>query len=84
MSNPRPDSPDFDFCNDRGRPKVVAYVTTSKYTTGDKVYVMVGTAREGPYQIATVPSAGKYTLCFENGQSAKNGAEITEESLIAA
>ncbi|KAI3325615.1 hypothetical protein HD806DRAFT_521143 [Xylariaceae sp. AK1471] len=78
MSSPRPDSPNFDFADDGGRPKVVTYITTSKYRTGDKVYLLVGTTFEGPYLIATVPSAGKYTLCLENGQSAKNGGCVRD------
>ncbi|KAI1740157.1 hypothetical protein F4680DRAFT_458826 [Xylaria scruposa] len=69
MSSTRPDSPEFDFCDDGGRPKVITYITSSKFRTGDKVYLQVGAAREGPYIIATVPSAGRYTLCLENGQS---------------
>ncbi|KAI1329833.1 hypothetical protein F5Y16DRAFT_364798 [Xylariaceae sp. FL0255] len=84
MSNPRPDSPEFAFCDDGGRPKVVSYVTTSKYHTGDKVYFVNGATREGPYQIATVPSTGTYTLCLENGQPAKNGSQINETDLVAA
>ncbi|KAI1318413.1 hypothetical protein F5Y16DRAFT_414440 [Xylariaceae sp. FL0255] len=81
MTDPRPDSPDFEFCSDGGKPKVKTYVTTSKYRTGDSVYVVAGSAREGPYQIATVPYARTYTLCLANGQAAKSGAEISEDSL---
>ncbi|KAI1151404.1 hypothetical protein F4825DRAFT_462633 [Nemania diffusa] len=83
MSNPRPDSPDFDFCDDGGRPKVVTYITSSKFRTGDKVYLTVGAAREGPYVIATVPSPGRYTLCLENGQPANNGGCVRDVREIA-
>ncbi|KAI0538635.1 hypothetical protein GGR58DRAFT_525903 [Xylaria digitata] len=74
MSDPRPDSPDFDFCDDGGRPKVVTYIAQSKYRPGDTVYIVAGSDNT-PYLIATVPSVGKYTLCFTNGQPAMNGAE---------
>ncbi|KAI0193865.1 hypothetical protein F4808DRAFT_441693 [Astrocystis sublimbata] len=84
MSNPRPDSPDFEFRDDGGRPKVVTYITTSRYRTGDRVYLLVGAAREGPYMIATVPSAGNYTLCFDNGQAARNGMVFAENSITSA
>ncbi|KAJ3577597.1 hypothetical protein NPX13_g2970 [Xylaria arbuscula] len=78
------DSPDFEFCDDGGRPKVVTYIAESKYRTGDAVYLLVGTTQEGPYMIATVPSVGRYTLCFANGHPARNGAEIPEDSLRPA
>ncbi|KAI1214271.1 uncharacterized protein F4807DRAFT_455912 [Annulohypoxylon truncatum] len=84
MSNPRPDSPVFEFGDDGGRPKVNKYVTTSKFRVDDSVYVVEGTARDGPYKIEKVPYAGKHTLCYDNGQPAKNGAEFAEESLVAA
>ncbi|KAI1327066.1 hypothetical protein F5Y16DRAFT_208543 [Xylariaceae sp. FL0255] len=84
MSDPRPDTPEFEFCDDGGRPKVTGYVITSKYRTGDSVYVVEGATRDGPFQIATVPYAGKYTLCSADGQSAKNGAEFSEDRLAAA
>ncbi|KAI1360412.1 hypothetical protein F5Y08DRAFT_331596 [Xylaria arbuscula] len=83
MSNPRPDSPDFDFCDDGGRPRVVTYITSSKFRTGDRVCLTVGAAREGPYVIATVPSAGRYTLCLENGQPANNGGCVRDVREIA-
>lgn len=38
-----------------------------------------GGSREGPFVIATVPSAGVYTLSLENGQAVRNGDEIDEE-----
>lgn len=37
--------------------------------------------REGPYKVESVPSVGKYTLCYTNGQSAKNGIEVEESDL---
>lgn len=41
-------------------------------------------SREGPYLIASVPSAGLYVLCFANYQEAQNGDEIEENDLEAA
>jgi hypothetical protein len=39
---------------------------------------------EGPYLIASVPSAGRYTLSFEDGRQAKDGAEVEEKDLEEA
>ena len=45
----------------------------------------IGGSREGgPFVIASVPSAGLYTLSLENGQAVKNGEEVEEEKLEAA
>jgi len=43
-----------------------------------------GGSREGPYVIASVPSAGRYTLSVENGEAVKNGEEIKTDCLEAA
>ena len=43
-----------------------------------------GSREGGPYVIASVPSAGMYTLSLENGQAVKNGEEIAERRLEAA
>ena len=39
---------------------------------------------QGPFRIESVPSAGRYTLCMDNGQSVNNGAEVEEVYLEAA
>lgn len=36
-------------------------------------------SREGPYVVASLPSPGKCTLSYENGQAVKNGTEIKIE-----
>jgi hypothetical protein len=41
-------------------------------------------AREGPYLIAAVRSAGKYTLCSEDGSSALGGVVVEERELERA
>jgi len=47
------------------------------FHVGDKVYLLTsGGAREGPYVIASIPSAGKCTLSLENGRAVENGEEI--------
>lgn len=53
---------------------------------GDQVYLRVpgSQSREGPYLVATVVSAGVYTLCLQNYQAFKSGAEIEEKELEAA
>ena len=44
-----------------------------------------GGSREGDlFIIASVPSAGIYTLCLENGQAVRNGEEVEENRLEAA
>ena len=50
---------------------------------GDEVYLRVpgSVSREGPFVIATVVSAGVYTLCYQNGQNFRSGAEIEEKEL---
>lgn len=50
---------------------------------GDEVYLRVpgSVSREGPFVIATVVSAGVYTLCHRNGQTVGIGAEIEEKEL---
>jgi hypothetical protein len=43
-----------------------------------------GGSREGPYVIASVPSAGKCTLSLESGNTVKNGEEIDMKHVEAA
>ena len=43
-----------------------------------------GGSREGPYVIASVPSARRYTLSLGNGEAVKNGEEIEIDYLEAA
>jgi hypothetical protein len=50
---------------------------------GDKVYLLNGGSREGPYVVASVTS-GKYTLSLENGKAVRNGEEIDIDYLGAA
>ena len=42
-----------------------------------------GSREGGPFVIASVPSAGMYTLSLENGQAARNGEEVEEKRLKA-
>jgi len=41
---------------------------------------------EGPYLIASVPSTGKYTLCYDNASYdiVNNGQEVDESQLQRA
>jgi hypothetical protein len=50
---------------------------------GDKVYLLSGGSREGPYVITSV-NLGKYMLGLENGEAVRNGEEINIEYLEAA
>ncbi|KAH7354608.1 hypothetical protein BKA65DRAFT_496675 [Rhexocercosporidium sp. MPI-PUGE-AT-0058] len=67
------------------RPGVKVYVQTSKFRAGDSVRVILsGGRREGPYLVELVTSVARYTLCFENGESARGGAVVHEKDLEAA
>jgi len=67
------------------RPGVKVYVQTSKFRPGDSVRVILsGGRRDGPYLVESVPSVARYTLCFENGESARGGAVVHENDLEAA
>ena len=45
---------------------------------------MAGGGLVGPYIIESVPSSRRYTLCLEDGTSAKGGQEIDESDLKEA
>lgn len=59
----------------------------SKFHVGDKVYLLKpgGASREGgPFMIASVLSAGMYTLCLRDGKAVGTGETVGEERLEAA
>ncbi|KAK6062396.1 hypothetical protein SCUP234_07304 [Seiridium cupressi] len=74
-------SPDLCNPNENGKGKVTRTQSRSMFRVGDHVYLIVAGVREGPYKIETVPQAGRYTLCLEDGTSAKDGEEVEEPSL---
>ncbi|KAI1744624.1 hypothetical protein F4680DRAFT_405595 [Xylaria scruposa] len=78
-------SPVYSYSDDHGRPWV-GESAQSKFTVGDKVYVKAsgGISREGPYLIASVTSARRYTLSSEDGKSARDGNELDEGDLESA
>jgi hypothetical protein len=56
-----------------------------QFHVGDKVYLLGSLgSREGPYVVASVSSAGKYTLSLESGKAIRNGEEVDLDSLEAA
>ena len=57
-----------------------------KYKPGDEVYLNEAASRSlsGPYLISSVTSEGKYILCFQNGDKAKDGKEFKENELEKA
>lgn len=64
---------------------LTAYLQRPAFHVGDKVYFSSPSgAREGPYVVASVSPAGRYGLAEENGQTARNGAEVGLDSLVAA
>jgi hypothetical protein len=64
---------------------LINYFQTSKFRVGDSVKVIHSDrSREGPYLVASIPSAGVYTLSFANGQEFQNGEEIEENDLEVA
>ncbi|KAF8851292.1 hypothetical protein BDZ45DRAFT_679219 [Acephala macrosclerotiorum] len=56
----------------------------SKYFVGDKVYLIVGSSRNGPYVIEKVVRRKVYTLSYENGDAANDGLEVVEAELEKA
>lgn len=78
-------SPRISFDEDDKRPYVVAYVQKPDFHVGDKVFlVKPDRSHEGPYLISSVPSAGKCTLCLEDGGAVKNGELIDMDTVKAA
>jgi hypothetical protein len=45
------------------------------------VYLRTSTRLEGPYKIEANAGIRQYTLCFSNGQQARNGEIVVEEDL---
>jgi hypothetical protein len=74
------------FSQFKSRDKADFILQKSKYKVGRKVYLDESGSRSlsGPYLIASVLRPGKYTLCLENGDKVKDGAEVDEEALIEA
>ncbi|KAG4426846.1 hypothetical protein IFR04_000277 [Cadophora malorum] len=73
----------ISFDEDDQRPYVSTYANKPDFHVGDKVYLLSGGARGGPYVIASVNSR-KYTLSLENGEAVRNGEEIEVDYLEAA
>ncbi|KAF2495501.1 hypothetical protein BU16DRAFT_561785 [Lophium mytilinum] len=71
--------------NSAGRP-TIQRGTSSSYRPEDRVWLSTEGRRglEGPFLVAKVSSPGIYILCFENGNPAKDGAEIEESRLSLA
>lgn len=82
FDNENNEMPQFSFQNDGGRP-IRPYPNAPKFRCGDEVYLVVGSQREGPYVVASVSTAQKYTLSLANGQLVKDGTMVEEKSLIA-
>ncbi|KAI9764952.1 MAG: hypothetical protein M1840_007977 [Geoglossum simile] len=77
-------SPKISFDENDKRPYVATFAQKLKFHVGDKVYLLNGGSREGPYVIASFSSDGKYTLSLENGKAIGNGQEISTDYLEAA
>lgn len=56
----------------------------NKYVKGDKVYMQVGRALQGPYIVESIVQMGQYTLCDESGNRVNNGAVVQEKDLTSA
>ena len=61
-------------------------VQERRYKPGDEIYLKESGSRSlaGPFFISRVTSEGKYTLCFENGEKARDGKEFAEKDLDKA
>lgn len=57
-----------------------------RYKPGDQIYLKGSGTRslDGPYLVSSVTSGGKYILCFENGDKAKDGKEFEEKDMEKA
>lgn len=82
-SSNRSESPDFTFCDDAGRPLVTPYNISCKYRPGQQIYLRIpGAAQpDGPYKIETIAGDARYTLCYPDGRTARDGATIEEKDL---
>ncbi|OTB18769.1 hypothetical protein K445DRAFT_19377 [Daldinia sp. EC12] len=77
--------PKASFDQDGERPYVVDYVQKPEFSVGDKVYLLNSDgSRDGPYIVASVISAGKYTLSLDTGIPVRNGDEISGDELEEA
>ena len=58
----------------------------NRFRPTDKVYYRATplSMREGPFVIESVAATKQYTLCYENGQKAKDGQVVHEENLEVA
>ncbi|KAF4637038.1 hypothetical protein G7Y89_g1036 [Cudoniella acicularis] len=84
MSAPKEDK-NLNFKEVGKRPTVTTYLEKPEFHTGDKVYWLNPEGnREGPYWIASVTSAGKFTLSLENGKAVNDGGEVKIDALEAA
>jgi len=54
-----------------------------KYRPGQHIYLRIpGAAQpDGPYKIETIAGNARYTLCYPDGRTARDGAAIEEKDL---
>ncbi|EGS22886.1 uncharacterized protein CTHT_0013630 [Thermochaetoides thermophila DSM 1495] len=76
MSAPEED-PQIAFDEEDERPYVKSYSKKPKFSVGQRVYLCMNGAYEGPYLVATV-APGKVSLCLGNGLPVLNGKEIDD------
>ncbi|OIW28187.1 hypothetical protein CONLIGDRAFT_706238, partial [Coniochaeta ligniaria NRRL 30616] len=66
-----------NFADVGKRPGIVTYIERPVFHVGDKVYLLTSSgSREGPYVVASLPSAGACTLSHEDGKAVEGGKEI--------
>jgi len=82
MGSPRRSiSPEYAFDKDEVKPLVIDYGFTNRFRPGQVVFLRILTQLEGPYKIEAHAGVRQYTLCFSNGQQARNGEIVVEENL---
>ncbi|KAI1141533.1 hypothetical protein F5Y05DRAFT_264877 [Hypoxylon sp. FL0543] len=82
MTGSRDDSPDPQVAG--GRPRYNGS-SEPEFSTGDKVYLLKGGTKTGPYKVESVTDGGQFTLCeIETGTSLNNGDAVDASDLEKA
>lgn len=84
MGSPRRSvSPEYTFDEEDVKPLVINYNSTNQFRPGQVVYLRIPgkTQHDGPYKIETHAGVRQYTLCFSDGQQARNGDIVAEDDL---
>ncbi|CAJ0551529.1 Ff.00g114590.m01.CDS01 [Fusarium sp. VM40] len=85
MSNNEQNNDSSEYVPGGNRPLVSEYTEPPVFGVGDSVYLInIDGSQEGPYVVATAPSAGKCMLCYSDGKPFRNNAAISVDELEAS